>query len=84
MPGEQELLRIQDKELERRKQNALYQDDWLIAVADDFAEEHVNGIFQIVDQARDDITDSDSKRYGRAFYEFSAPSEGSVVRASRL
>jgi AbiV family abortive infection protein len=63
------FLYIQERELDKRKQNALYQDDWLTAVADNFAEEHVNDIFQIAGEARDVITESHFRQYGRAFYE---------------
>jgi hypothetical protein len=59
---------IRDKQLDFRKQAAIYQDDWLIAVADDFAEEHVAAIFKIADDARDVINDGQIRRSGRAFY----------------
>jgi AbiV family abortive infection protein len=68
-PAGQFFLYTHDRELEKRKQNALYQDDWLTAVADDFAEEHVNDIFKIADDARDDLNDDLIRRYGRALYE---------------
>jgi AbiV family abortive infection protein len=60
---------IQNQELDKRKQSAIYQDDWLTAVADDFAEEHVNGIFKVADEARAAINDQFIRRVGRAFYE---------------
>ena len=60
---------IQDRELDKRKQNSLYQDDWLTSVADDSAEEHVNSIFKIAFDARDAIADQFIRRVGRAFYE---------------
>jgi hypothetical protein len=44
------FLLIKNKHLEKRKQNALYQDDeWVTSVEDDFAEQHVNSIFKIAD-----------------------------------
>lgn len=61
------FLLIRQRELDRRKQNALYQDDLLTAVADDFAEVHVNAIFKIADDARDSITDDFIRRNSRAF-----------------
>jgi AbiV family abortive infection protein len=61
--------RIRDQQLDTRKQNAIYQDDWLTAVADDFAEEHVASIFQIAHNARDVISDGHVRRAGRVFYE---------------
>jgi hypothetical protein len=64
------FLLIQQQELDKRKQAALYQDDWLTSVADDFAEEHVNSIFKIASDARDAIDDKFIRRVaGRAFYE---------------
>jgi AbiV family abortive infection protein len=64
------FMLIQQQELDKRKQAALYQDDWLTSAADDFAEEHVNSIFKIVSDARDAIDDKFIRRVvGRAFYE---------------
>ena len=63
------FMLIQQQELDKRKQSALYQDDWLTSVADDFAEEHVNSIFKIASDARDAIDDKFIRRVGRAFYE---------------
>jgi AbiV family abortive infection protein len=63
------FLLIRQQELDKRKQAALYQDDWLTSVADDFAEEHVNSIFKIASDARDAIDDKFIRRVGRAFYE---------------
>jgi hypothetical protein len=60
---------IRGHALEERKQAALYQDDWLTSVADDFAAEHVNSIFKIAHEARDAIADQFIRRVGRAFYE---------------
>jgi hypothetical protein len=60
---------IQDRKLDKRKQNSLYQDDWLTSIADDFAEEHVNSVFKIAADARDAIDDKFNRRVGRAFYE---------------
>jgi AbiV family abortive infection protein len=59
---------IREQELDKRKQNALYQDDFLSNVADDFAEEHVDAIFQIASDATDVITDRHIRVAGRAFY----------------
>jgi AbiV family abortive infection protein len=63
------FMLIQRQELDRRKQAALYQDDWLTSVADDFAAEHVNSIFKIASEARDAIADQFIRRVGRAFHE---------------
>jgi AbiV family abortive infection protein len=63
------FLVIQQQKLDRRKQAALYQVDWLTSVADDFAEEHVNSIFKIAFDARDAIDDRFIRRVGLAFYE---------------
>ena len=60
---------IRDQQLDWRKQAAIYQEDWLIAVADDFAEAHVDAIFEIADSARDALTDSFIRHVGRAFYQ---------------
>jgi AbiV family abortive infection protein len=61
--------RIRDQQLDKRKQSAIYQDDWLVEVSDDFAEEHVLSIFGIAQAARDLMNDNGIKRAGRAFYE---------------
>jgi AbiV family abortive infection protein len=60
---------IRDKQFDWRKQAAIYQDDWLIAAADDFAEAHVASILEIAGESRDVINDSEIRRAGRAFYE---------------
>jgi AbiV family abortive infection protein len=60
---------IQNGELDKRKQNALYQDDWITSVEDDFAELHVNSIIKIAGAAWDALDDSFTRRVGRAFYE---------------
>jgi AbiV family abortive infection protein len=82
--GEGRLLAaIRDKHLDGRKQAAIYQDDWLIAVADDFAEEHVGAIFKIAEEARDVINDSEVRRAGRAFYEVTLDGVCPVDRLQR-
>jgi AbiV family abortive infection protein len=60
---------IRSQQFDWQKQAAIYQEDWLVAVADDFAEEHIASIFQIADDARDVIDDGQIRRAGRAFYE---------------
>jgi AbiV family abortive infection protein len=60
---------IQDGRLDKRKQNALYQDDLLTAVEDDFAEVHTYAVFKIAIDALDAMADKFTRRVGRAFYE---------------
>ena len=53
----------------RVKQSAIYQDDWLTSISDDFAEEHVVSVFHIAEDARDVINDGHIRRAGRVFYQ---------------
>jgi AbiV family abortive infection protein len=70
------FARIRDSQLEKRKQGALYQDDVLIAVEADYAEMHVKSIFQIVNDARNVLTDKVAQAPARAFYETTLKSDG--------
>jgi AbiV family abortive infection protein len=61
---------IRSSILDKRKQNALYQDDdVLTAVEDDFAEQHVGAIFKIAIEAKEASTNRIAQAGGRAFYE---------------
>ena len=42
---------IREHALDRRKQNALYKDDWPTVVAEDFAGVHVDSVFKIAGEA---------------------------------
>jgi len=64
------FMAIQNRDLDRRKQNALYQDDDLLtAVEDDFAEKHVGAIFNIALEAQKAAINRIAQIGGRAFYE---------------
>jgi len=64
------FVAIRNRDLEKRKQNALYQDDDLLtAVENDFAEKHVGAIFRIAIEAQQASTNRIAHAGGRAFYE---------------
>ncbi len=64
------FVAIRNSDLDKRKQNALYQDDDLLtAVEDDFAEKHVGSIFKIAIDAQAASTNPTAQFTGRAFYE---------------
>jgi AbiV family abortive infection protein len=61
---------IRESALDRRKQNALYQDDdALTAVEDNFAEMQVGGIFRIATEAQEALASQATHAPARAFYE---------------
>ena len=61
---------IRGHELDKRKQQALYQDDDLLtAVEDEFAETHVGAVFEIASEAHVVLADHTIRKAGRAFYE---------------
>jgi AbiV family abortive infection protein len=61
-------IRVGD--LEKRKQNALYQDDdMLTAVEDDFAKVNVGSLFRIASEAQEALANRYALDAGRAFYE---------------
>jgi len=59
---------IRNRDLDKRKQNALYQDDDLLTAVD-FAEKHVGAIFRIASEAQQASTNRIAHAGGRAFYE---------------
>ena len=60
---------IRNRDLDKRKQNALYQDDDLLtAVEDDFAETHVRAVFRIADEAQQASSDEIAHRAAREIY----------------
>jgi hypothetical protein len=63
------LLLIRNGQLERRKQEALYQDDVLTAIEDEFAALHVGGILKIARDAQEVLAVRFIWGAGRAFYE---------------
>jgi AbiV family abortive infection protein len=61
---------IRESDLEKRKQNALYQDDdLLVAIEEDFAEMHVGAIFKIAGDAQAALANRAARAGARAFYE---------------
>jgi AbiV family abortive infection protein len=61
---------IRNNALDKRKQNALYQDDDLLtAIEEEFAEKHVNGIFKIASDAQAALADHVVRDNARTFYE---------------
>ncbi|MET4171862.1 AbiV family abortive infection protein [Bradyrhizobium sp. LA6.1] len=64
------LVVIRNGHLDRRKQNALYQDDDMItAVEDEFAEMQVDGILKIASAAQEALASPFNRVAARAFYE---------------
>jgi hypothetical protein len=61
---------IRNGHLDRRKQNALYQDDDMItAVEDAFAEMQVGGMLKIASAAQEALASPFNRAAARAFYE---------------
>ncbi|MBR0732411.1 AbiV family abortive infection protein [Bradyrhizobium japonicum] len=64
------LVLIREGHLDRRKQNALYQDDDLItAVEEEFAALHVGGILHIASHAQEALASPFNRLAARGFYE---------------
>ncbi|KRR14543.1 AbiV family abortive infection protein [Bradyrhizobium valentinum] len=64
------LVLIREGHLDRRKQNALYQDDdQITAVEDEFAEMQLGGILKIASDAQAALASPFNRAAGRAFYE---------------
>ena len=65
----QAFAAIRNRDLDRRKQNALYQDDGLLtAVEDDFAAAHVESLFTILGAVHQASTDIVAHKAGRELY----------------
>jgi len=62
------FVTIRNRALDRRKQNALYQDDAILAVEDDFAERHVQAVLRIANAAQQASTDEIAHRAARTLY----------------
>jgi len=64
------LLLIREGHLDRRKQNALYQDDdQITAVEDRFAELQIGGILKIGSDAQEALANPFNRSAARGFYE---------------
>lgn len=64
------LVLIREGHLDRRKQNALYQDDdQITAVEDEFAEMQLGGLLKIASDAQAALASPFNRAAGRAFYE---------------
>jgi AbiV family abortive infection protein len=64
------LALIREGHLVRRKQNALYIDDDMIAAVEErFAEMHVGGMLQLASDAQEALVSPFNRSAGRAFYE---------------
>jgi AbiV family abortive infection protein len=64
------FVAIRNREMDKKKQNALYQDDdVLTAVENGFAEHHVGSLFKIALEAQEASTNPMAHRGGRAMYD---------------
>jgi len=68
---------IQSRQLDWRKQNALYQDEeWATSVEDTFAEEHVASVFEIAEDALEAFREDRTKEVARAIFETTLVGDG--------